>query len=71
MNLLNTTVLQAIAFVLFLVALPLLSLGTFEDQELLWYAGLAMVAVAGILPPLARFVGERNEDDDRKEEDGS
>ncbi|HUG47493.1 MAG TPA: hypothetical protein VMP67_03670 [Candidatus Limnocylindria bacterium] len=57
MNLLKPSVLQAMAFVLFLLALPLLSFGTLQDQQLLWYTGLAMVVVAGVLPPLARFVG--------------
>lgn len=68
MNVLNTTLLQAVAFVLFLIALPLLSVGTVEEQELLWYAGLAMIVIAGVLPPLGRFVGQP-EDDEEDEAD--
>jgi hypothetical protein len=67
-NILNTTTLQAISFVLFLAALPLVSFGTMEDQELLWYAGLVLLLIAGILPPLGRFVVQ---DDDGDEEEAA
>jgi hypothetical protein len=62
----NTTALQAISFVLFLVALPLVALGTMEDIPPLWWLGLLLLVVAGILPPASRFMGGDEED----EEDG-
>jgi hypothetical protein len=68
MNVLNPTILQAIAFVLFLLALPLLSFGTVEEQEVLWYVGLAMIVIAGVLPPLGRFLGEEDDGDEEAEE---
>jgi hypothetical protein len=68
MNVLNPTILQAIAFVLFLIALPLLSFGTVEEQEVLWYVGLAMIVVAGVLPPLGRFLGEEEDEEEEATE---
>ncbi|HVM30975.1 MAG TPA: hypothetical protein VM305_09455 [Candidatus Limnocylindrales bacterium] len=68
-NMLNTTTLQAVSFLLFLAALPLVSFGTMEDQELLWYAGLVLIVAAGILPPLGRFLV--SDDDGDEEADGA
>jgi hypothetical protein len=65
-NMLNTTTVQALSFLLFLAALPLISFGTMEDQQLLWYAGLVLLLIAGILPPLGRFV-IKDEDEDEDE----
>lgn len=66
-SILTTNVVQAISFVLFLVALPLISFGTTDGAEGLWWTGLGMLIVAGILPPLARFVPLADDDDAEKE----
>jgi hypothetical protein len=69
----NTTLILAVAFVLFLVALPLISFGAMEEMEALWWAGLALLAVAGILPPVTRFIGadddDKGADDDKADDD--
>lgn len=47
--------LLSISFVLFLVALPLTSFGTTENQSLIWWLGLVALLIAGVLPPLTRL----------------
>ncbi|ROO63280.1 hypothetical protein EDC02_5301 [Micromonospora sp. Llam0] len=44
-----------LALVLFLVALPVLSLGTDTDTPPAWWAGLALVGVAGAIPIVLKF----------------
>jgi hypothetical protein len=66
----NTTILLSIALVLFLVALPLTSFGAMEENEVIWGAGLALLVVAGLIPPASRFLGGDDDGDgDGKAED--
>ncbi|MCL7456364.1 hypothetical protein AB0I85_24105 [Micromonospora echinofusca] len=44
-----------LALVLFLVALPALSLGADTDTSPAWWAGLALVGVAGAIPIVLKF----------------
>lgn len=44
-----------LALVLFLVALPALSLGTDTDTPLVWWAGLVLVGAAGAIPIVLKF----------------
>lgn len=67
-SVLTSNVVQGIAFVLFLLALPLISFGTTDGQEPLWWTGLVLIAVAGILPPLTRFVPLADDEDEENEE---
>ncbi|SCG47065.1 hypothetical protein [Micromonospora coxensis] len=53
-----------LAMVLCLVALPALSAGTEADVPPLWWAGLALVAVAGVIPVALRFVPRGDEGKD-------
>jgi hypothetical protein len=62
-------VLQAIAFVLFLVALPLLSFGTVEDTEPLWMVGLGLILIAGLIPPILRYAPIGDDDDEEEDEE--
>jgi hypothetical protein len=66
----NTTLILAASFVLFLVALPLISFGAMDENEVLWWAGLALLAIAGILPPATRFIGGDDKDDKEAKGDG-
>lgn len=68
-SVLTTNVVQGVAFVLFLASLPLISFGATEGQEPLWWTGLALIVIAGILPPLTRFVplADEEEGDDEDE----
>jgi hypothetical protein len=43
------------ALVLMLVALPLISYGTDNDVSALWWAGLALVALGGLVGPVSRY----------------
>jgi hypothetical protein len=43
------------ALVLLIAALPLISIGTIQDTPTLWWAGLALLVVAGAAPPVTRF----------------
>ncbi|NLF15560.1 MAG: hypothetical protein GX597_27545 [Anaerolineaceae bacterium] len=45
-----------IAFLMLLVALPLLSLGTMNDQPVMWWIGLAILLLGFIIPLALRFV---------------
>ncbi|MGI6207800.1 MAG: hypothetical protein ACOYEW_06250 [Anaerolineae bacterium] len=48
-----------LAFVLLLLVLPLVSLGTTGNTDILWWLGLAFLAIGGLLPPISKFVAER------------
>jgi hypothetical protein len=65
----NTTLVLAISLVLFLVALPLTSFGAMEENQVIWGAGLALLVVAGILPPATRFIGGDDGDDKDTDKD--
>jgi hypothetical protein len=67
-SVLTSNVVQGISFVLFLAALPLISFGATDGQEPLWWTGLALLVIAGILPPLTRFVPLADDDEDDEAE---
>lgn len=68
-SMLTTNVVQGAAFVLFLASLPLISFGATEGQEPLWWTGLALIVIAGLLPPVTRFVTLADEEDEEEEEE--
>jgi len=45
----------AIGFILFLLALPLISIGSAREIGILFYLGLAAIIVGAALPPFIRF----------------
>lgn len=51
-----------LSLVLLLVAFPLISLGTWNDNPALWWAGLLALAAGGLLLPLRRFIGRLRAD---------
>lgn len=51
-----------IALVLLLIAFPLTSLGTAGDRPALWWAGLALLVIGGLIAPLTRFMGDDDEE---------
>lgn len=55
--------LLAIALGLFLVGLPLVSIGSMTDAAWLWWLGLLAIAAGGLIPPLTRLRGEEEEDE--------
>lgn len=44
------------SFALFLIALPLISIGTTSGPRLLLWLGLAALCVGGLIPPVQRLV---------------
>ncbi|QIG49361.1 hypothetical protein G5V57_17500 [Nordella sp. HKS 07] len=44
------------SFVLFLVALPLVSIGTTSGPRILLWLGLAALCVGGLIPPVQRLL---------------
>ncbi len=46
----------SVSFVLFLVALPLVSLGTTNDWRLMSTIGMVALSVAAVIPPLQRVL---------------
>ena len=46
----------ALSMVLLLAAFPLISLGTTQGPEALWWLGLLALVVGGAIPPVQRFV---------------
>jgi hypothetical protein len=52
-----------IAFLLLLAAFPLISLGTTRENDVLWLAGLAMIVLGMLVPPVARYAVPEEDDD--------
>ncbi len=46
----------SIAFVLLLIALPLISIGTVNDQAWLWQLGFVLLLVGLLVPPALRLL---------------
>jgi hypothetical protein len=54
-----------IALILMLVALPFVSLGATEDIPFLWWVGLAMIGLGGVVGPVSRYaLGDDEESDE-------
>lgn len=45
-----------IALLLFLIGIPLVSVGAKSDRPSLWGLGLFVFVIGGLLPPLTRYV---------------
>lgn len=63
----NTLLLQGIAFILMLLALPLASIGTVNEMQMVSVLALSVIAIGGITPPILKFVGDT--EDDGEDED--
>lgn len=46
----------SISLLLFLIALPLISIGTTRGPPILWWLGLIALGVGGLIPPAQRFL---------------
>ncbi len=65
------TTLLDLAFVLLLLALPLISFGTVNDWALMWLVGLLLLVVGLLIPPALRLrmpVSDASEYPDVEEE---
>jgi hypothetical protein len=52
----NKLTIETISFVLLLVAFPVTSIGTHNDNTAVWVLGLVGLIVAGVLPVWTRFM---------------
>ncbi len=59
----------AIAFILFLIGLPLISLGSVQEQGALLYLGLLVVVAGAALPPTIRLMSWVSGGDDEDKTD--
>lgn len=57
----------SIAFIVLLIALPLISIGTVNNQALLWQLGFLMLLVGLLTPPVLRL--RKNPQDAQDEPD--
>ena len=68
----DETTLLEISLVLMVVPLPLVLYGVLEGISLLWWVGIVLMVVGGLIPPVTRYVfeGEGNGEDDKDDENG-
>jgi len=59
----NKNTLLIIAFVLLLIPYPLISFGTVGDVDALWWLGLAALVVGGLIPPITRYLFDKDDED--------
>lgn len=68
----ETTVLL-VTFVILLVPYPLISVGTTGGSPALWWFGIALLVLGGLVPPISRYAfgeSEENEEDADDENGG-
>lgn len=66
----SNDVTQGAALALMLLALPLISLGAWNEIAALWWLGLGVLVLGGLIPPVTRYVGgDDDEDDDGADEE--
>ena len=53
--------LETLAFVLLIVAFPVISLGSTHDHKAVWIIGLIAVIVGGLLPIGTRYMNHAND----------
>jgi hypothetical protein len=46
----------SVSMVLMLAAFPLISIGTTQGPDLLWWLGLGALSLGGLIPPAGRFL---------------
>jgi hypothetical protein len=65
----NKNYILGISFLLLLGALPLISFGTQQDNPTLWWVGVGLVVVGGLIPPVARFVVPEDDEEEAKSDE--
>ena len=57
-----------ISLVLMLAAFPLISIGTTGGRSIVWWLGLASLALGALIPPVMRFVPEKETEEKKDKE---
>ena len=58
----NEMTVQIVSLLFLLAPLPLIVYGVLEGVAALWWLGIALVIVGGVIPPLTRFVFEEEDE---------
>lgn len=66
----DETTLQKISLVLMVVPFPLVLYGVLEGIAPLWWSGIVLMIVGGLIPPATRYVFE-DENEDEEDEAGA
>jgi hypothetical protein len=61
--------LLSIALILLLIAFPLVSIGTVQNMEAVWWLGMLALVAGGVIPPVARFTHEVSEGEVKDDEE--
>lgn len=57
----NKLKIETTAFVLLIVAFPVVSVGAAHGQEVVWWIGLIALVIGGLLPIWTRFMDHSND----------
>lgn len=66
----DETTLQEISLVLMVAPFPLVLYGVLEGIAPLWWSGIVLMIVGGLIPPATRYVFE-DENEDEEDEAGA
>ena len=58
---------QMVSLVLMLVPLPLVAYGVLEDIAFLWWGGIVLIVIGGLIPPATRYLFEDEDEDSQAE----
>jgi hypothetical protein len=65
----NDTKLLTVALVLMLAAFPLTGIGSEQDITWLWIAGLIVLTLGAVIPPVTRYARSDDDSADEEQED--
>ena len=63
----SRSVARNLSLLLMLAAFPLVSVGTTGDRPIVWWLGLASLALGALIPPVMRFVPQEETKGTKKE----
>lgn len=52
---------NGLAFILMLLAFVLITIGVAQEIEALWWAGIVLLVIGSLIPPVLKFTGKKEE----------